>query len=242
MNLSHRRLTTLALSLATITAATPARATVLTFMNDIGLEAIADSGLNNTGDNYGDRVASNSQNEYEYGPTGGFTPNVSILYGTNAGGSAFHGHVSNFADLTRVIAGNSSTADNISELTLAADPNFRVTLMSFDAGGQGGMDREANVTILNEANVVLFSQLNANINGDTGHSSFVFNPALEGSSLKIRIEALNIPAAGDEIIGLDNITFGQIAVPEPAGATLSRAALAVAALAKRQRKSESASA
>jgi hypothetical protein len=226
MTPSIRRLAAAALALAAITAAKPAAATVLVFMNDTGLDPIADSGLNNSGDNYGDRVASNSQNDYEYGAAGGFTPNVSIAYGTNPTGSAFHGHTNNFADLTRVIAGNSTTADNISELTLTADPNFRVALMSFDAGGFGGMDRDANVTILNESNVVLFSQLNANIKGDTGHSTFEFTPPLEGSAIKIRIEALNTPAAGDEIIGLDNITFGQIAVPEPSAVTLALCALA----------------
>jgi hypothetical protein len=227
MTPSIRRFAAAALTFATIAAANPAAATVLVFMNDTGLDPIADSGLNNSGDNYGDRVASNSQNDYEYGPAGGFTPNVTITYGTNPTGSAFHGHTDNFADLTRIIAGNSTTADNISELTLTADPNFRVALMSFDAGAFGGQDRPANVTILNESNAVLFSELNANIKGDTGHSSFVFNPALEASAIKIRIEALNVPAAGDEIIGLDNITFGQIAVPEPSAAVL---ALGVATL------------
>jgi MYXO-CTERM domain-containing protein len=232
---SIRRLAAAALTLATLAAANPAAATVLVFMNDTGLDPIADSGLNNSGDNYGDRVASNSQNDYEYGATGGFTPNVSIAYGTDPTGSAFHGHTSGFGDLTRVIAGNSTPFDNTSELTLTADLNFRVALMSFDAGAFGGMDRPANVTVLNESNAVLFSQLNADIKGDTGHTTFEFTPPLEGSAIKIRIEPLNVPAAGDEIIGLDNITFGQIAVPEPSAVTLALGALAVLAARRRRR-------
>jgi hypothetical protein len=205
-------LAALTVALLTATAPPPAAATVLVFNNDFGLEPIADSGFNNTGANYGDRVAASAQGDFEYGSTGGFTPNVIVTYGANPTGSTFHGATTGFGDLVRVAFGTSTTNDFISEITLTSDLNFLVRLSSFDVGGAPTTDRLANVTVLDQANNVLFSLPNAPIEGNLGHTTFDFGTPLVGVILRIRLQSVG-PNAANSVLGFDNISFSQ--TPEP---------------------------
>lgn len=230
MNAFARKFIALALTLLALAAAHRASATVLVFNNDIGLDLIADSGLNNSGNNYGNRVAASSQSDFEYGSTGGFTPNVAITYGTNPTGSVFHGFINGYGDLDHGVYATSQTSDFIFELTLTADLGTLINFSSFDVAGFGDNNRTANVTVLDEGNAVLFSQPAISIKV-LGHDTF--NPNVQGDVLKIRLQAV-APNAGNSAIGLDNITFSQVAVPEPTAATLCLSALVLAALRRRR--------
>lgn len=81
-----------------------------------------------------------------------------------------------------------------------------------------------SLSILNQSNTVLFAQANVFVEGDAGHSSFVFSGVSGQSQI---IEARIDLGASSDNIGMDNILFSQSVsnqdngpVPVPESATL----------------------
>ncbi|MBS1827707.1 MAG: PEP-CTERM sorting domain-containing protein [Acidobacteria bacterium] len=240
-----RRTKTILLSLfglAVFALTPPAGATILTFsITDVGNYPVSEDfpegfGIDQT---YGDNVTSTSTTNgtvtFGYGVGAeGFTPNVQVSYGPF---SIFTGGASlwryNYGDLDRVLY-QGSTAQPVGNnynyllVDLIADPGFEVVLYGFDLGGWNETDYVIDSVSVYDAqfngffpaqNRVLYDQ-NATIlgNGPT-HSAYSFGTPIRGNWISILIDANNL---GDtsELIGIDNIRFGQDIdttpdVPEP---------------------------
>jgi len=163
---------------------------------------------------YGDNVAAASQGDFNYGDTdGAFTPNVMVSYGPGA----FEWD-DDYGDLTDVIYslddGDSAGVD----VTLTADAGFLVLLHSFDMGGWENTDYIINnlKVFKNDDVVPIFSQSEVPIEGDfvgDRHSTFIFDPPLEGQKLRITFDSNNLGSDRDNI-GFDNIRFSQILEPK----------------------------
>lgn len=232
-----------------------ASATVLTF--DIAGESPNQS----IQQNYGDRVTAATMGNFSYGTAGGFTPNVVLSYGPSVPAGQSGGACSfntsacvywwdnDFADLRNVIAqadsGGASTG--ILEVLFTADPGWIVTLASLNLGGwqHGNPGYPASyginsVKVYDQTNAVVYDSGAQNVPvNDPGHLSLA--PNVSGASLRLVIDASNLPAVYANNVGLDNIQFSQDifrdpgAVPEPAAFLLSGAGLvAVAALRRRK--------
>src|SRR5256885_14767937 len=78
---------------------------------------------------YGDRVTSASQGGFNYGTTGGATPNVTANFGPLA--KNVRQWKENYGDLHNVLFAGDS-ANGILEVTLSADFGFQVSLASLD--------------------------------------------------------------------------------------------------------------
>lgn len=247
--------------LALLSLVVPAQATILTFsITDVdgypGSEDFPEGfGIDQT---YGDRVNSLSTTSgtvtFEYGlGAEGFTPNVNVSYEP---GSIFTTGPSlwryDYGDLDRILyqgSRNTGVGNNYNYLliVLFADPGFEAVLHSFDVAGWFETDYEINsVSVYDnyfngffpEQNRV-YHDPNTTIagNGPT-HSSYSFSTPIRGNVISILIDANNL---GDtsELIGIDNIRFGQdidlSPVPEPGTLSLFAAAAIAAAVIRRRR-------
>ncbi len=185
--------------------------------------------------NYGDFVTSTSVpfggGTFDYGVGAeGFTPNVSVDYGPvspQTGGPSLWRY--NYGDLIRILYQGSTFTGSGTDfdylvITLQADPGFDVLLYSFELAGWFETDYTImGVAVYNDvfndlfpAQNRVFHDLNALVLG-TGptHTSYVFNSPLRGNTIAIFIDASNL-GANSELIGIDNIRFGQdVALPEP---------------------------
>jgi len=229
--------------------AVPARATILTF--DIFDPAYSSTenypegyGVN---PEYGDRVTTSSSpfgtTTFEYGVGAeGFTPNVVVEYGPF---SIFTGGPSlwryDYGDLTRVLYQGSTFTGigndyDFLQIVLRADAGFEAVLHGFDLGGWNQTDRTVNAVSVYNADYSgfdptlnrVFHDANATILGaGPSSSTYTFPTPLRGNVITIFIESTNL-GADSELIGIDNIRFGQDTasdVPEPGTAALVAAAL-----------------
>ncbi len=198
---------------------------------------------------YGDRVTNTTvvsgTATFEYGVGAeGFTPNVVVEYGP---GSIFTGGPSlwryDYGDLTRVLyQGSTFTGIGFDydylAISFVADPGYEVQLFGFDLGGWFQTDYTLNrVSVYDNYLNLFFPENNrvfddpvANVAGaGPTHSSYTFGTPIQGSVLTIFIDANNLGAAS-ELIGIDNIRFGQVeavvAVPEPSALALAGCGLA----------------
>jgi hypothetical protein len=198
-------------------------ATVFTF-NLTG--AADDSAIPN---DYGNRATSPPSNpNYGYGNFGeGFTPNAVATYNQPAFFfSTGYGALTNIA----------YASGGVFSLTLAADPGFTVSLLSFD---MAGFDSNYNInsvsvtggtTSFNQTNVVI-----AGSNNGTGSTPFDFTGSpITGSQFTIQFDATNLGSGLQANVGIDNIRIRQAVVPEPS-VTIIGLALTGVALAVRRR-------
>jgi hypothetical protein len=128
-----------------------------------------------------------------------------------------------FGDLDHVIYEPSATADKLTVL-LAADPGYEVVLHSFDLGGWPDSDYEiASVDVSQIAgdDEVLYHEDDVTVFGGTDpfHTTFTFAPGLQGQILLITIDSSNLGALSENI-GIDNISFSQVLVPEPSAVVM----------------------
>lgn len=218
----------LALSCMLVSAGRSA-ASVLIFETEGG-GTLASTALDGSGVNYGNRVTNAVQDGYRYGLSGGETPNVIVNYGTNPTGSSFYGFHEGFGDLEYVVYGKDDVGitDSISELSLIADPGYKVLLFSFDMAGFPFTERTlSSITILDGFDNVLYFDTDVLIQGNldgTAHTSFTFADPLEANVLKIRINTTITP---DTYVAFDNIAFGQVIVPESSSLALSLLGVAI---------------
>jgi len=211
---------------------------------------------------YGDRVTSSSQllgtTTFEYGEGGeGYTPNVVVEYGPF---SIFTGGPSlwryDYGDLVRVLYQGSTAAETGNNydflvINLRADYGYDALLYGFDLGGWFQSDYEINSVSVYDAQFNegfpelnrAFHDPNATVFGaGPTHTSYTFNAPIRGKVISILIDAKNLGNTS-ELIGIDNIRFGQdidpdpgpAPVPEPASALLMAAGLGAVVLRARRR-------
>jgi hypothetical protein len=204
----------LALTLATA-AANPAHATILTFDDDL---PVSNGEL--IDENYGDQVVSTTMAGnllYSVGSED-FTPNVVVDYGPSNANPALS--TTGYGNLTNVLFPNAARL-GILELTFTADPGHHVQLMSWDMAAltNAFVSKPTinSVKVLDAANsnAELLSLTNVSI-AKNAHTPFDFsaNP-FTSRKLTLRFDSANLGLKAKDI-AIDNVTFGQIPVPEPA--------------------------
>ncbi|HEX3357495.1 MAG TPA: peptidoglycan DD-metalloendopeptidase family protein [Tepidisphaeraceae bacterium] len=154
---------------------------------------------------YGDRVVAASQNNFDYGTAGGTTQNVTVGYGTAPGN--VHQQRDGYGDLHNIVHADDS-AGGLLDITLSADLGFQASVSSLDLVTALNTNQTIKaIQVYDGGSNLLFHQNNVAINtGTHAHISF---PSLNSRVLRIRIDASNLGANGDQI-GVDNIQFGQV--------------------------------
>jgi hypothetical protein len=204
---------------------------------------------------YGDNVTATSGSipggtTFNYGiGAEGFTPNVQASYGPTSiftGGPALWRY--DYGNLTNVLYQGSTFTGvgfdyDFLEIGLTAAPGFDVLLYGFDLGGWFSDFTIKEVAVLTGSNS-LYSQSNVNILSGANHTSFAFASPIRASSLKILIDSTNI-GASSELVGIDNIRFGQALsqttpVPEPASLGLFAIGSGLAAIVRRRKRNTTA--
>ena len=177
---------------------------------------------------YGDRVTSSTSGDFTYGTAGGFTPNVEVAYEGDPGGGGIGSNLSlwinGFSDLVNVL-NNEDDGESRFEVRLTADAGFAVLLESFDLGNFGSELTIAELRIENGSGAALFTSTNFTLPvSSEPHLDFDFGTGLVASELLISIDLTGLGGSSDNV-GLDNLQFGQVEVPEPSTILLAVAAL-----------------
>ncbi len=238
-------------SLIFVMLVAPMCASVLTFQ-------ISDATNNQSiNQNYGDNISAFSVGTFTYGSAGGLTPNVTVSYGPATRGigstvdcgspyppadntGCVYWWSGDFGDLTTpVIAqlGRGATYDGKILVTLVADPGYWVSLSSLDLAGYytTSMDPINGVTVTDGSDVLLNSQLGITVPArGVGHASLSFT-GIYASTLKITMDASNLANFQGENVGLSNLQFSQLAVPEPSTWFSLASGLGLLALGARRR-------
>jgi len=181
---------------------------------------------------YGDDVEATLEGTSEFGygvGAEGFTPNVQLSYGVATPAL----WTTQYGDLTNILY---HSANGVLTVTFTADPGFLVQLYEFDAAvwPSPTSDQTINAVRVSDGINTLFEELSATISGATSTLfDFTGGAPLTAPQLILTIDALNLGAASDNI-GIDNVRFGQIAIPEPS--TLAIAALGLLGIGCRRRK------
>lgn len=212
------------LLLAALPAATT-RGTVLTF--DQTVPPAGDSV--DVNQDYGDRVILGMNAVGNYGTAGGDTPNILVSYGGDATNDPDF-WTEGYGDLQHPIA--FQEGDNQFDITLTADPGFRVTLHSFKLAAYTGTGATLDaLQILNSTGTPVFSQ-DAVAPPAGGHVAYPVTP-LTDIALTIRL----LKAGGDiNLIGIDDVEFSQSVIPEPAAFPLLTLGPLAGLLARRRKR------
>jgi hypothetical protein len=147
-----------------------------------------------------------------YGAAGGFTPNVTVDYLGSMGDWP-----SGYGSLNNVIY--ESDNDGVMNVKFEAESGYLVALDSFVLAGFSADYEIDAVQVLDGDNLALYSLADPTISG-LSYTSFNFASPLVSQVLTIRIDASNLGFESDHI-GLDNVQFSQITVPEPASFLLA---------------------
>ena len=210
MKLQHIKVVTLAATLLTFgSLAGEANGAVLTF------DIAGIGNFDNVAQNYGDRITATTIGNFSYGAAEGLTPNVEIDYGSTDPSLWTTG----YGDLTNVLFENVDNTGFLT-ITLMADPGFEVILHSFDVASFSSSDDTIDLVGVGDAPLSssLFGETNAIISATTS-TAYDFLTPLQASEVVITIDSRNIGSSNDNI-GIDNITFSQVAIPEPSSALL----------------------
>lgn len=200
--------TTLALFAAT-SVAVAAQTTLLTFDGIVGHDLLH---------GYGDRVDGPSSGGYTYHGSGSFTPNVLLSIGGVEAGQLLQPHVwlDGYSELLKVMyLQPNGTPQHGAEmqLTLAADPGFNASLQFFDLGNFGGALTLPYIRAYNENGQLLYEDLNVVLPPYSAAARrFEFDPPPTGRAVTLRISLAGLGGQADHV-GLDNVAFGQFAVP-----------------------------
>lgn len=238
-------------SLVAMTAlAGAAQGTVLTF----NMGAVDGQNASDAFQQYGDRVGDpffDSLNpSFTYGTGGGATPNVTVEYRPGLLFGSSQAPSRRFGDLTNVLY-RQFGGDNIIEIDLQPDPNFAVCLYSFDLAAILSENLPIQYVLVTD---MLGNKLFRDAPNSGGPLPIV--PAVDGGGLpthrtydfttltggplqpdigrgiQIKIGVGQIPTKVDRI-GIDNIKFGQHAVPTPGALALMAGAGLLAARRRR---------
>jgi hypothetical protein len=186
--------------------------------------------LDGVGTNYGDRVTTSPQDGFNYGLSGGPTPNIVVTYGQPPEGARFAGSAATYGDLVNIIDCYAYPNGQQARIAFAADPGFKVALHSFDMAGYANDWTIDSIRIYDE-NIERYSQKPVLIEGNSAgprHTHFDFANPLVGQTLTIWIDGTQLlPGATFQYIGIDNILISQ--VPEPASILLLATGIALIA-------------
>jgi hypothetical protein len=183
-----------------------ASATILTFDAAGGVTS-----FENVDQAYGDNVAAavNAAGSYGVGAEG-YTPNVTVSYGSPGEDPALW--TTGYGDLTNILF-NDTDFDTTFTLRFTAASGYLVNLYGFElASFLSGGQTIQGLTIRDVgANTTLFSQGSTLVSGAT-HNTFSFANALTAGDIELVIDLTGLNSVSDDI-GIDNIRFGQSAVP-----------------------------
>ena len=203
---------TLATAVA-VSLSTSASATVLTFDQ---IDVADNAAINQS---YGDRVTGGSDAVGSYGTAGGATGNVVVEY-LNLGPNESLLWTTGYNDLENVLfVEPDGTAEPIA-LRFTADAGYNVVLNSFTIGNFGGAVTLPNIRV-SDGTSNLLDVDNFALEATSGDAS-IFEPGAQGQELTLFVDLFGLGGNSDNI-GLDNISFSQIAVsavPLPAGLPL----------------------
>lgn len=215
---------------------------------------------------YGDHVGNPAypQNPaYSYGPAGGATPNVGVVYGPLlrlAGSPSPLDPSRIFGDLSNVLYRDRfpDPETGILRITLIADPGYLVSLYSFDIAAvfnsvtNSGEDLPLrSIMIFDHAGDSVYSllydptvtdpdsPLSTYAPGTTPlrHKRFEWPGGLTSRSITIRLDLGQLITIGGtkvDRVGIDNITFGEFLIPGP-GSFTTLSALGLLAATRRRR-------
>ncbi len=158
--------------------------------------------------------------------TNGATPNITLTWDANWDIHTFNG----FADLENLTVGggdwdNEGGIPRIAQLDVSshsiafsADPEYVFVLNSFDLGHQpeSAATSEWNLTLTDSNSAVVWSQSVTLDNTDPSTALITITPNFTGApgeSYTLAFEGVTVPFAGRH--GIDNLSFNQVAVPEP---------------------------
>ncbi len=181
---------------------------------------------------YGDRISALSitsgANTYEYGGAEGLTPNIEVGYGPALSDIALWDN--NYGDLQRVLYPDNDGV-GLLEVTLTADPGYRVNLHGFDMGGWNRANRTIDFLEVEGDAGDLFAVADLTVAGaGPSHSDFDFATPLMARTMTIRFDSTNLGTFSDNV-GMDNVIFSQSeAVVIPLPGAFSMLALALAGL------------
>ena len=201
---------------------------------------------------YGNRVSSFGPGPYQYGPDGGPTPNITVIYTPvlKLGGVAAPADLTRvFGDLNNVLYRdrNGGFTTGILEITLAADPGFLVCLHRFDLAavfnavtGVGEDLPARSIQVLNGVGTPLYQ-----LDFDPANPPSTYIPGTQplthrrfnwdlnpicADRLMIRLDLTQLVTAGGskvDRIGIDNIKFSQVPAPGAGALLLGAAGLLV---------------
>lgn len=201
------------------------QATVLTF------DITGNSNGNFLDQGYGDNVAAATVGNFGYDISNGTTPDVTVDYSRSDSGP-LSWWSTGYSDLTNVIY-NENDGDSLLRITFTASNNQNVVLNSFDIGNFGGAVTLPGLSLKDGNGLTLVQLTDVPI---PSFSSPASNFVVGGFASQVLVLELDLTGLGgnSDNIALDNISFSQEAVPEPA-TMLGLAALG--ALVARRKKS-----
>jgi len=183
---------------------------------------------------YGDNVTTATMGSFHYDVSNGTTPDVTTSYLGQGAQAELNWWSTGYSDLTNVAEYEPDGAPGYS-ITLTAAAGWNVVLNGFDLGNFGGEITVPSITVLGDGNAVLAQFNNFVLTAsNTAHSPFSFGPALQGQSLTINFDLTGLGGNSDNV-GIDNISFNQVAALVPEPATMGALAIGIAALVRRRR-------
>ncbi len=186
-----------------------AQTTTLTF------DGVSSSALH-TG--YGDYVDGPAAGGFTYTGSGGFTPHVTVAFGSDNGatGQGMFTWSTGYNDLVNVVYGainGGSDPAGFAELavTMSADPGHLAILESFDVGNWGVAVNLPYVRVVDETGAILFEELNVDLNANTSpdEKNYILSPAPQGQILTLQISVAGLGNIADNV-GIDNLTFSEM--------------------------------